>query len=66
MGMVTITINGSFPRTSTLRFSAEQGGHAQCLQKAIKHLVDQLPAAIKADHALDRAGSKPEVDFGDG
>lgn len=66
MGMIRVKIQGSFPATSSMEWSAEHGGHAQCLQKAIKHLVDQLPGAIQADHHLERQGVHPEVDFGHG
>jgi len=65
MGMITINVQGSFPRTSCTQFSAQDGGHAQCIQKAISYLASQLPAAIERDHKLHDEGARPgNADFG--
>lgn len=60
MGDIRILIGGSFeseqPETY---FTAEAGGHANALQRAIEHLVDLLPAAIEKDHRLHEKGELP-------
>jgi len=67
MGMVTINMQGSFTRTGCTQFSAQDGGHAQCIQKAITHLASQLPAAIERDHELHDKGTRPgNANFGRG
>lgn len=67
MGMITINIQGSFTRTGCTQFSAEEGGHAMCIQKAIRHLNEALPLAIQRDHELHDAGRRPpKADFGKG
>jgi hypothetical protein len=65
MGMVNITIRGSFGKASDKTFSAMEGGHAMALTRAIAHLTDQLPHAIQLDHKLAKDGDKPpQSDFG--
>lgn len=66
MGLITITIEGSFIDRSTKRFSAMHGGHAQATAEAIKFLSDKfLSNAIKQDHMLHEQGDKPEIGFGE-
>jgi hypothetical protein len=65
MGMVTVQIRGSFGNKPDAQYSAMEGGHAFAITRAIQHLADQLPFAIRLDHELARAGDKPPVsDFG--
>lgn len=64
MGMITVTLNGSFG-FSTKQFTAVTGGHAQAIGDAIKHLVEvELPRAIKNDHECHRDGIEPNEGFG--
>ncbi len=64
MGQVTITISGSFPHTSTQKFTASTGGHAMCLQQAIRHLLLQMPSSIQRDHELHEKNVRPTIGFG--
>lgn len=64
MGMVTVTLNGSFG-DKIVSLSAEEGGHAHALTRAIAFLVRQLPEAIRNDHKLHDDGTRPpKADFG--
>ncbi len=58
MGMITISTHGSFP-TESYEVSAEDGGHANAIQRAIGWLNDRLPAAIVLDHKLHAQGDMP-------
>ena len=65
MGMLTITVNGSFgcPRTKT--FSAMKVGHAGAVAEALKYLTEiELPVAIHNDHKCQRDGIEPSEGFG--
>ncbi len=67
MGMVTINIQGSFTKTGCVQYSATEGGHVQCLQRAINYLVGEIPRAIQLDHQLHDMNRRPgEADFGEG
>jgi len=63
--MITVTIQGSFGKHSTKTFSAMEGGHAMAISRAMAHLVDEMPHAIRLDHKLAAEGEKPPTsDFG--
>lgn len=66
MGMVSISIAGSFGRMNGSRsFSAMKHGHADAVAQAIEYLSREvLPAAIALDHKLHENGDKPAVGFG--
>ena len=65
MGKITIKVEGSFPETGTRVNSAESGGHAAALSRAIGVLNDLMPAAIALDHELqDRNQHPPGEPFG--
>lgn len=59
MGMVSVTIKGSFGDKGTSEFSAEEGGHAYALTRAISYLMLQMGDAIKMDHMLHGQGTHP-------
>ena len=54
MGTIRVEMGGSFESESTV-ISAEEGGHANAIQRAIAFLNDRLPLAIEADHRLETA-----------
>ncbi len=65
MGVINITVQGSFKRLSTRQFSAMHGGHAQAVAEAIEFLSGELlPKAIEQDHQLHDEGESPEIGFG--
>ena len=67
MGKITVQIRGSFGTKPEANFSAEEGGHAYALTRAISYLLLQMDDAIKKDHALhDRDARPPRSDFGVG
>jgi hypothetical protein len=59
MGMVSVTVRGSFPEHAQDTYSAEEGGHALALQRAIARLTGMLPKAIQLDHQLHGDGEQP-------
>ena len=59
MGMVNVSVTGSFGVKTNRSFCAEEGGHAFALQRAIKALVDLLPDAIAQDHDCQSKGITP-------
>ncbi len=64
MGTISIQTRGSFP-FDAVELSAEVGGHAMAIQRAITWLNMRLPAAIVKDHQLHEAGdTPPHADFG--
>ncbi len=66
MGQIRIDVTGSFdPNRKNVTFSAENGGHADCVALAIEWLAQiVLPAAIEQDHALHSIGEKPVNGWG--
>ena len=65
MGMVNISIQGSFGRPVSKSFSAMEGGHVMALARAIQALTSEIPHAIQLDHQLAQSGEKPpHSDFG--
>ena len=65
MGLIEISIRGSFNTNRDEAFSAMHGGHAQAVAEAIEFLSKEiLPKAIERDHALHEEGAKPEIGFG--
>lgn len=66
MGVITISVRGSFPQRPTKEFSAMKGGHAQATAEAIQFLSGEfLSNAIQRDHELHDDGEKPEIGFGE-
>ena len=66
MGMISITVGGSFRNRPFKQFSAMKGGHAQAVAEAIEFLSGEfLSDAIKLDHELQADGEKPEIGFGE-
>jgi hypothetical protein len=64
MGMVSIKTSGSLPNLS-LTITAQEGGHAFALQRAIDALLNMMPDAIILDHRLQDEGERPPIsDFG--
>ncbi len=72
MGVINIEVAGSFPSPfgpnssqTTKCFSAQAGGHAAAIGRAIAFLSAQLPDAIALDHKLHEQGDRPgEAPFG--
>jgi hypothetical protein len=65
MGIINITVQGSFKNPTVRQFSAMHGGHAQAVAEAIEFLSSELlPSAIEQDHALHEKGAKPDIGFG--
>ncbi len=75
MGVITIEFEGSFPRPKKSvqdgeggnfkTFTAQCGGHAAAIGRAIEYLSAQLPDAIALDHDLQAQGKEPgEAPFG--
>lgn len=63
MGMITITLNGSFgSRTQT--FSAQSQGHAAAVAKAIDWMASgPMQEAIANDHRCHEDGIEPSEGF---
>lgn len=65
MGMIRITISGSFRERPDKVFSAMNGGHTDAVAQAIEWLSkDVLPAAIRQDHDQAAKGELPALGFG--
>jgi hypothetical protein len=60
MGIVTIKIEGSFGEPDEKTFSAQEGGHAYALTRAIGFLFARMSPAIRKDHELHEAGEHPD------
>ena len=60
MGKIYIATDGSFPREE-FEVTANEGGHANAIQRVIGWLNDRLPAAIQKDHKLHAAGDEPPL-----
>jgi hypothetical protein len=64
MGQVTVKFSGSFGDHEA-SYSAEEGGHAYAISRALGFLMVRLSSGIRLDHKLHREGIKPESsDFG--
>lgn len=65
MGMIQITVAGSFGRSNTTKtFSAMKHGHADAVAQAIQFLsTELLPAATALDHELHAQGDAPSHGF---
>ena len=65
MGMVTVSMRGSFSKMVNVEYCAEEGGHAFAISRAVADLLSVMPEAIQLDHELSRGGDKPpRSDFG--
>jgi len=65
MGVINISVQGSFRKKAEKQFSAMHGGHAQAVSEAIEFLSGELlPDAIAQDHKLHAEGVRPELGFG--
>ena len=58
VGKIYISTDGSFPAES-FHVTANEGGHANAIQRVIQWLNDRLPAAIEKDHKLHAKGDVP-------
>ena len=65
MGIVAVRIYGSFGYTVDQVFSAEEGGHANAISRAMRELSDRLPHAIALDHKLQGKGIAPKSPWGE-
>ncbi len=64
MGMLTITLQGSFGNYRTKTFSAMKVGHAGAIAEALKYLAgEELPLAIRNDHECHKDGIEPSEGF---
>jgi len=61
MGQITIKIEGSFGKPETKTWTAEEGGHAYALTRAIGFLFARMSPAIRRDHDLHEAGKHPSA-----
>jgi len=65
MGVINISVAGSFKQATTKQFSAMHGGHALAVSEAIEFLsTELLPSAIEQDHQLQSEGAAPNLGFG--
>ena len=58
VGRIYISTDGSFPGES-FEVCANDGGHANAIQRVIQWLNDRLPSAIEKDHKLHAKGDVP-------
>jgi hypothetical protein len=64
VGIITVKTSGSLPNLS-LTVTAQEGGHAFALYRAIDVLLNMMPDAIAMDHRLQDEGERPPIsDFG--
>jgi len=64
MGMLTITLQGSFGNYRTKNFSAMKVGHAGAIAEALQYLAaEELPRAIRNDHDCHKDGIEPSEGF---
>jgi hypothetical protein len=65
MGVITVSINGSFDRSmrGAKSFGAMESGHAAAIGDAIAYLASLLPEAIRQDHQLHAEGATPKDGF---
>ena len=64
MGQITIKTTGSFG-DSEANYSAQEGGHAYALSRALFFILQKVAKAISLDHALHTGDEHPEIsDFG--
>ena len=71
MGMIRIEFRGSFHDvdaiTDPIEFSAEEGGHADAIARALEFLAGTIQGpAIALDHKLAKEGHEPRKPFGHG
>ena len=65
MGVLTVSIAGSFGVHRSKIFGAMNIGHAAAIAQAIQYLSEvELPLAIKNDHECQRDGIEPSEGFG--
>jgi hypothetical protein len=60
MGQITISFSGSFG-DSLANYSAEEGGHAYAISRAMYFLMSQMARSITLDHALHEKAEYPEL-----
>lgn len=64
MGIIKISVAGSFKTCEEKSFTAMDTGHADAVARAIEYLSRiQLPEAIREDIELSRAGESPRLGF---
>jgi hypothetical protein len=59
MGQVTVKFEGTFG-VGEASYSAQEGGHAYAISRAIYYLMAALAKAIVLDHDLHENGSYPD------
>ena len=62
MGMIRIEVRGSFGNKE-ISFTAQEYGHAHCVNKAMIWLNDLMRESINNDHKCHDEGVKPEKGF---
>lgn len=64
MGVLTITLQGSFGNFRSKTFSAMKVGHAGAIAEALTYLAgEELPRAIRNDHECHKDGIEPIEGF---
>ncbi len=64
MGQITIKVEGTFGQAEAT-YSAQEGGHAYAISRAIYFLMALFSKAISLDHDLHSEGVHPDIsDFG--
>jgi len=64
MGIIRISVTGSFGAERTKIFAADEYGHAHAVAEAIQFLADDvLPEAINNDHQCRTDGERPSKGF---
>ena len=62
MGIIRIEVRGSFG-SKEASFTAQEHGHAHCINKAIIWLCGLMREAINNDHQCHEEGTKPDKGF---
>lgn len=64
MGQITVKFSGTFG-DSEASYSAQEGGHAYAISRAIYFLMAGFAKSVTLDHDLHETGVHPELsDFG--
>ena len=60
MGQITVKFSGSFG-DSEASYSAQEGGHAYAISRAMYFLMQKIAKSIQLDHALHTGDEHPEI-----
>lgn len=64
MGVINLSLSGSFGERRMKTFSAMDKGHASAVAEAIQYLAEvEMPKAIENDHRCHKEGLEPEKGF---